>query len=220
MLRGAVILTRSFGTQCPKITNPLVENCRNAIHTTLRSKTKSWVLFENQTVVMLDENASSMASASEKATQIMRDYGPVDVGTPAGDFNVVSDALKGWIVTTGHCENMFTYVDKRQANHGEGVMIIGLLGRGMRGRDGKNPNAIHVELANEATVLSTIFRQHFRLNHHTNTASVCLLPHSEDDFRSGCRNVSCHQQSFSRLPTPPGRSHNSNVIYCYLIRIE
>ena len=32
---------------------------------------------------------------------------------------------------------------------------------------------------------------------------------SEDDFRSGCRNVSHQQQFFSELPSP-GRSHNTN----------
>ena len=34
---------------------------------------------------------------------------------------------------------------------------------------------------------------------------------SEDDFRSGCRNVSHQQQFFSELPSP-GRSHNTNYI--------
>ena len=32
---------------------------------------------------------------------------------------------------------------------------------------------------------------------------------SEDDFRSGCRNVSHQQQFFSELLSP-GRSHNTN----------
>jgi len=32
---------------------------------------------------------------------------------------------------------------------------------------------------------------------------------SEDDFRSGCRNVSHQQQFFSELPSP-GRSHYTN----------
>ena len=35
---------------------------------------------------------------------------------------------------------------------------------------------------------------------------------SEDDFRSGCRNVSHQQQFFSELHSP-GRSHNTNHLY-------
>jgi len=34
---------------------------------------------------------------------------------------------------------------------------------------------------------------------------------SEDDFRSGCRNVSHQQQFFSELPSP-GRSHYTNQL--------
>ena len=35
---------------------------------------------------------------------------------------------------------------------------------------------------------------------------------SEDDFRSGCRNVSHQQQFFSELPSPR-RSHNTNLVH-------
>ena len=35
---------------------------------------------------------------------------------------------------------------------------------------------------------------------------------SEDDFRSGCRNVTHQQHFFSELPSP-GRSHNTNYKY-------
>lgn len=149
MFRVGLILSRSFGTStAAKITTPLVANCKNVIEGKFHSKNKSWVLFENQTVVILEDAAQSAALASEKATKIMKDYGPIHIGTPAGEFEVMSDDdSKGWIVTPGHCENMFTYVDKRQANHGGGKMIIGLLGRAMRAKDGKNPIVIHVELA-------------------------------------------------------------------------
>ena len=41
---------------------------------------------------------------------------------------------------------------------------------------------------------------------------------SEDDFRSGCRNVSHQQQFFSELLSP-GRSHNTSYCYCYLLLI-
>ena len=38
---------------------------------------------------------------------------------------------------------------------------------------------------------------------------------SEDDFRSGCRNVSHQQQFFSELHSP-GRSHNTNYWYSWV----
>ena len=38
---------------------------------------------------------------------------------------------------------------------------------------------------------------------------------SEDDFRSGCRNVSHQQQFFSELLSP-GRSHNTNYWYSWV----
>ena len=43
---------------------------------------------------------------------------------------------------------------------------------------------------------------------------------SEDDFRSGCRNVSHQQQFFSELLSP-GRSHNTNYFpITYLVYLE
>ena len=41
---------------------------------------------------------------------------------------------------------------------------------------------------------------------------------SEDDFRSGCRNVSHQQQFFSELLSP-GRSHNTNYIATYYPKV-
>ena len=42
---------------------------------------------------------------------------------------------------------------------------------------------------------------------------------SEDDFRSGCRNVSHQQQFFSELPSP-GRSHNTKCESCSPSSVE
>lgn len=149
MFQAVRILSRSIVTNSAtsKITAPLVANCRNVVESKFHCKNKSWVLFENQTVVMLDDATPSASLASQRATEIMKNYGPVHVGTPAGEFNVLSDEdSKGWIVTTGHCENMFTFIDKKQVNHEGGMFVIGLLGRAMRNKDGKQAQVIHVEL--------------------------------------------------------------------------
>ena len=42
---------------------------------------------------------------------------------------------------------------------------------------------------------------------------------SEDDFRSGCRNVGHQQQFFSELPSP-GPSHNTNYRYSWVQTIN
>jgi len=119
----------------------VVEKCRSVIETLLKSPDKSWVLFKNQTFVILRNNPTSKEMATEKATELMKVYGPVYAGCPAGDFGVLEDNEgKGWIVT-GHCEDMFTYVCKEQ-----GSGFVGLIGRGMRDQDGRNPEVVHVEL--------------------------------------------------------------------------
>ena len=46
------------------------------------------------------------------------------------------------------------------------------------------------------TIMAKLTNQHYSLD-------------SEDDFRSGCQNVSHQQQFFSELPSP-GRSHYTN----------
>lgn len=130
-----------------KVEDIPVEKCRNAVKGLLNSQNKSWVLFKNQTFVILQEGQHTKESASETATEMMKKFGPVYPGCPAGDFNVLETKdNNGWIVT-GHCDDMFTFVDEGQAKKEDGIMVIGLVGRGMRNQDGINPEIVHVELA-------------------------------------------------------------------------
>lgn len=125
----------------------LVEKCRKVVRGKLKSAGKTWVLFQHQTFVILDEQGLTHETASEKATEIMKKYGPVYAGCEAGDFNLFKDdETQGWIVT-GHCPTMFTYVETHDAEAEGGSMMIGLLGRSMRDSDGKNPKIVNVELA-------------------------------------------------------------------------
>ena len=50
-----------------------------------------------------------------------------------------------------------------------------------------------------------------RTNFITSSTDKYYSLDSEDDFYSGCRNVSHQQQFFSELPSP-GRSHNTNYL--------
>lgn len=102
---------------------------------------KPWVLFEHGTCVVLEEPGGGLA---DRATEILRAYGPVSVGGPAGDFRVLE--LKngeGWLVT-GHHPDVVTFValeDSEDPSH----LAVGMLGRSRRDRDGRDLHVVHVE---------------------------------------------------------------------------
>jgi hypothetical protein len=104
---------------------------------------KSWVLFENGTCVVLAESQEDLAA---QAVALMREWGPVHAGSPAGDFSVIElpDGL-GWAVTCHH-DDILTLVGPDEVS-GEGAddLVIGLLGRSKRHEDSEGLVVIHVE---------------------------------------------------------------------------
>ncbi|MEU4515776.1 hypothetical protein AB0G05_40315 [Nonomuraea wenchangensis] len=102
---------------------------------------KSWVLFAHGTCVILMEPADDLI---QQATTLLREYGPVHPGTPAGDFNVIDlDDASGWAVT-GHHPDILTYVDPSELdNHDD--LAVGILGRAKRDRDGHELTVLHLE---------------------------------------------------------------------------
>ncbi|SNX64635.1 hypothetical protein SAMN06272735_6463 [Streptomyces sp. TLI_55] len=101
----------------------------------------SWVLFENGTCVMLKEPDGELAG---QAVEILRQYGPVRAGGPAGDFG--TRALKdgtGWLVT-GHHPDVVTYVGSEEPADPSNL-AVGLHGRSKRHRDGTDLQVVHVE---------------------------------------------------------------------------
>ncbi|MEZ4409630.1 MAG: hypothetical protein R3A52_24630 [Polyangiales bacterium] len=108
----------------------------------IRGDTKSWALFANDTCVIVMLPDGDLAT---QATAIMAQYGPVHVGTPAGDFGVIHlhDA-PGWVVY-GHHPDMLTYVSPDEAGADPSDLVIGMLGRGKRDLDGRSPTVVHVE---------------------------------------------------------------------------
>ena len=80
-----------------------------------------------------------------QATAIMAEYGPVHVGSPAGDFGVIHlNDVPGWVVY-GHHPDMLTYVSPEEAGEQASDLVIGMLGRGKRDQDGASPVVTHVE---------------------------------------------------------------------------
>lgn len=126
------------------MTSFLVETWRNII----LGEHKSWVLFSNGTCVIIMEPIDDL---SNKALEMIKKWGPVHVGSAAGDFSVkVLKDYPGWVVTCHH-PDILTYVG---INENENIkviksdkdeVIIGRMGRIKRDIDSAIPIIIHVE---------------------------------------------------------------------------
>jgi hypothetical protein len=118
--------------------NEWVEAWRNII----RGAEKSWVLFAHGTCVILMEPKGDL---SAQATELMKEYGPVCVGTSSGDFSVI-DLVKdqGWAVSCHH-NDILTLVLPREMARGAPEIAIGMYGRSKREQDASELRVIHVE---------------------------------------------------------------------------
>lgn len=97
-----------------------------------------WVLFENGTVVFLPEVEGDLA---ERAVAVLKEWGAVQSGSPAGDFGVTSLSSGGYAVTCHH-NDIMTFLGPEQ----EGPEVaIGLHGRSLRDQDARELKVIHVE---------------------------------------------------------------------------
>jgi hypothetical protein len=102
---------------------------------------KSWVLFAHDTCVVLVDPGEDLVA---QAVDILREYGPVHAGGPAGDFNVITlDVPPGWVVT-GHHPDVLTYVAPDEVGRPDDL-AVGLTGRGKRDQDGHELQVVHVE---------------------------------------------------------------------------
>ncbi|WP_438426653.1 hypothetical protein [Aquimarina macrocephali] len=122
----------------------LLDNVRLAIN----PKFEDWVLFENGTYIIFDD-INKVKNTEVKAIELMKEFGPVNAGGPAGDFNVISlNQTKGWVVS-GHGYGMYTYVHPDELNTSSPDDItIGLFGRSKRDKDGNDPKIIHINKNN------------------------------------------------------------------------
>ena len=103
-----------------------------------------WVLFSNGTYVIVEDEAASH-DAPTYALEQMKQFGPVHVGSPAGDFSVTTlDKTQGWSVS-GHGCGMYTYVHPSELKgHAPSDIEVGLYGRSKRAADAKELRIIHV----------------------------------------------------------------------------
>lgn len=109
----------------------------------IRGSEKSWVLFKHETCVIFPKPIESLENG---AIELMKEYGPVHVGSPAGDFTtikLINDP--GWVVA-GHQPDILTYVSPAELGTGKASDVaIGLAGRSKRDLDAKELHVVHVE---------------------------------------------------------------------------
>jgi hypothetical protein len=118
----------------------MIEHVKLAIN----PKFQDWVLFENGTYIIFDD-ISAIQNVKKEALQLMKEFGPVSAGGPAGDFSVIHlNLTEGWLVS-GHGYGMYTYVHPSELDsESPNDLEIGLYGRSKRDSDGQNPEIIHI----------------------------------------------------------------------------
>lgn len=104
---------------------------------------QDWVLFEHGTYIIFD-NADTIPNIENKAIELIKKYGPIIIGTPSGDFNVISlNKTEGWTVSS-HGYGIYTYVNPKELNFKNPKDYeVGLFGRNKRDLDGKSPIIIY-----------------------------------------------------------------------------
>lgn len=111
---------------------------------TVVTSSASWVLFENGTVVFLP-SAQPDSDLSLAAQDILREHGPVHIGSPSGDFDPIElENNLGWIVSFDH-PDILTLVAPDEIEADASEIQVGLLGRSKRGEDAQTPHVVHVE---------------------------------------------------------------------------
>jgi len=110
----------------------------------LNSNDSSWVLFDHGTCVVLPQPDPGR-DLGEQAVSLLAEYGPVYIGSPAGDFGVIAfEDVPGWCVTCHH-DDVLTYVEPADVTRGAGDLEVGLCGRSKRHMDGTELTVTHIE---------------------------------------------------------------------------
>ena len=118
----------------------------NHIKLAINPKFQDWVLFSNGTYIILPDSLKQ--DPENNAIKIMKEFGPVHAGGPAGDFSIIKlDHTDGWSVS-GHYYGMYTYVHpdelKAAGIEPEKDVEIGLFGRSKRNKDGEECKIIYI----------------------------------------------------------------------------
>ena len=116
----------------------------SAVKQVINPKFKDWVLFENGSYLVYD-NTDTIVNVKSHAIQLLKEMGPVHVGSPSGDFGVsILPDGGGWIISS-HQYGLYTYVAPSEILSQEPSEIeIGNFGRKKRNEDGIEPVVIYI----------------------------------------------------------------------------
>jgi len=103
---------------------------------------KSWVLFEHGTCVILMHPVEDLG---RQAIELMKAWGPVHAGSPAGDFSIVKLSQYPGSAVICHHPDILNYVSPGEVDPGASDVTIGLLGRAKRQQDAEGLVITHVE---------------------------------------------------------------------------
>jgi hypothetical protein len=110
---------------------------------TIQGDHKSWVVFRHGTCVVLSDPDPDADLAAE-AIIILREFGPVHPGSPAGDFGTITlDPAPGYVVYGDH-NDVLTFVAPDELTDTTDL-AIGLHGRRKRDRAGHDLEVVLVE---------------------------------------------------------------------------
>lgn len=104
---------------------------------------RSWVLFENGTCVVWDEITDNPKSYG---INLLKAYGLVVPGTPAGDFNQQMMENPAGMLVTYHHENIMSFLLEEELDSPEVLSIPGIIARHRRELDAKSLVIVHIEI--------------------------------------------------------------------------
>ncbi len=109
----------------------------------LPAEVRKWAIFKFGTIVLCHDKDED---STEHPLEVMKEHGPVVLGTPLGDFNVGLAANNpGWIVVYSH-EDIGNYVCPEEMDSEEPHAVeIGVTGRAKRQADFEAMEIIHAE---------------------------------------------------------------------------
>ncbi|HZI53126.1 MAG TPA: hypothetical protein VFD56_05475 [Chitinophagaceae bacterium] len=118
----------------------------NHITLAINANLKDWVVFANGTYIILDDSLKE--DPSNNALKIIKEFGPVYRGSPAGDLSITKlDKTDGWSVG-GHYNGLYTYVHPDELVRAGMVecsdLDVGLYARAKRDKDSRDLKIIYV----------------------------------------------------------------------------
>jgi hypothetical protein len=118
----------------------------NHISLAINPDHRDWVVFANGTYIILDDSLKD--DPSNNALEILKEFGPVYRGSPAGNISITKLVkTPGWSVG-GHYNGMYTYVHPDELL-GAGMvdfsdLDVGLYARAKRDKDSRDLKIIYI----------------------------------------------------------------------------